>query len=89
MEDWHSRLEKKIDRLEEAVVQLARMEERMVTLFNRMDKYDEENERLENRLDKLESTSTKRATVFDLVNKAFWIVATALVSSVFWIFRSQ
>jgi predicted nuclease with TOPRIM domain len=89
MEDWQSRLEKKIDRLEEAVVQLARMEERMVTLFNRMDKYDEENERLENRLEKLESTSTRRSTVFDLVNKAFWIVATALVSSVFWIFRSQ
>jgi len=38
MEDWQVRMEHKIDRLSEAVVQLARMEERMVTLFNRMDK---------------------------------------------------
>jgi predicted nucleic acid-binding Zn-ribbon protein len=89
MEDWQSRLEKKIDRLEEAVVQLARMEERMVTLFNRMDKYDEEKDRLENRIDDLENTSTKRGTVFDAVGKGFWIVVTAVVSSIFWIFRSH
>jgi len=89
MEDWQSRLEKKIDRLEEAVVQLARMEERMVTLFNRMDKYDEEKDRLENRIDDLENTSTKRGTVFDAVGKGLWIVVTAVVSSIFWIFRSQ
>ena len=34
------RLEEKIDRLSDAVVSLARMEERMITLFNRMDKYE-------------------------------------------------
>jgi predicted nuclease with TOPRIM domain len=89
MEDWQTRLEKKIDRLEEAVVQLARMEERMVTLFNRMDKYEEDHDRLQNRIDELESTSTKRGTVFDAVGKGFWIVVTAVVSSIFWIFRSH
>ena len=31
-----SRIENKLDKLSEAVVQLARMEERLVTLFNRM-----------------------------------------------------
>lgn len=89
MEDWQVRMEQKIDRLSDAVVQLARMEERMVTLFNRMDKYDEEHDRIETRVDNLESTSTKRGTVFDAVNKSFWIVITALVSSIFWIFRGQ
>jgi uncharacterized coiled-coil protein SlyX len=89
MEDWQVRMEHKIDRLSEAVVQLARMEERMVTLFNRMDKYDEEHDRIETRVDNLENTSTKRGTVFDAVNKSFWIVITALVSSIFWIFRGQ
>ena len=87
MEDWQVRMEHKIDRLSEAVVQLARMEERMVNMFNRMDKYDEEHGRIETRVDKLENTSTKRGTVFDAVNKSFWIVATALVSSIFWMFR--
>lgn len=89
MEDWQVRMEHKIDRLSEAVVQLARMEERMVTLFNRMDKYDEEHDRIETRVDNLENTSTKRGTVFDAVNKSFWIVITALVSSIFWIFKSH
>jgi len=36
MEDWQVRMEHKIDRLSEAVVQLARMEERMVTLLLRL-----------------------------------------------------
>jgi hypothetical protein len=36
-ESRFDRLEEKIDRLSEAVVSLARMEERMITLFNRMD----------------------------------------------------
>lgn len=89
MEDWQIRMEHKIDRLSEAVVQLARMEERMVALFNRMDKYDDEHDRIETRVDNLENTSTKRGTVFDAVNKSFWIVITALVSSIFWIFRGQ
>jgi hypothetical protein len=64
MEDWQVRMEHKIDRLSEAVVQLARMEERMVTLFNRMDKYDEEHDRIETRVDNLENTSTKRGTYY-------------------------
>ena len=35
------RIEKKLDTLSDAVVSLARMEERMITLFKRMDNYDE------------------------------------------------
>ena len=34
-----SRIEGKLDKLSDAVIALARMEERMVTLFNRMGKY--------------------------------------------------
>ena len=35
MEDRLSRVEKKIDSLQEAVISLARVEERLVTVFNR------------------------------------------------------
>jgi hypothetical protein len=35
MEDRLSRVEKKIDTLQEAIVSLARVEERLVTVFNR------------------------------------------------------
>ena len=35
MEDRLSRVEKKIDSLQEAIISLARVEERLVTVFNR------------------------------------------------------
>jgi len=41
MEDWQYRIEAKIDKMSDAIVSMARMEERMVTLFKRMDMYDE------------------------------------------------
>lgn len=35
-----ARIEQKLDKLSEAVISLARMEERIIILFNRMDTYD-------------------------------------------------
>ncbi|WP_313350196.1 hypothetical protein [Paracoccus sp. (in: a-proteobacteria)] len=35
-----ARIETKLDRVETAIISLARMEERLVTLFNRMDRHD-------------------------------------------------
>lgn len=40
MEDWQHRIEAKIDKMSDAIVSMARMEERMITLFKRMDNYD-------------------------------------------------
>lgn len=88
MDEWQARMENKIDRLSDAVVQLARMEERMITLFNRMDKYENNHTKLEDRVDDLEDTSTKRGTVFEQFGKGFWIVVTAAVSSAFWWFNN-
>ena len=35
-----ARIEQKLDKLSEAVISLARVEERIIILFNRMDTYD-------------------------------------------------
>lgn len=88
MDEWQIRMENKIDRLSDAVVQLARVEERLITLFTRMDKYEETNIKLEQRVDTLEDTSIKRGTIFDQFGKGFWIIATAAVSSAFWWFNN-
>jgi hypothetical protein len=89
MTDEHrfDRLEEKIDRLSEAVVSLARIEERMITLFNRMDKSDKSADRLEGRVGKLEDISSGRGHVIRFFERIFWIVLTASVGAVFWIFR--
>lgn len=39
-DDRLDRIERKLDTMAEAIITLARMEERMVTLFRRMDSYD-------------------------------------------------
>ncbi|WP_353429259.1 hypothetical protein [Paracoccus denitrificans] len=54
------RLEAKVDRMSDAIVSLARMEERMVTLFNRMDRYDTEQREVIKRVAELERVAIGR-----------------------------
>jgi uncharacterized coiled-coil protein SlyX len=81
------RIENKLDKLAEAVVSLARMEERMVTLFNRMERYEGRQEGLEARIDEVENTSIKNGATLRFAERVFWIVATAAISTGFWYLR--
>jgi uncharacterized coiled-coil DUF342 family protein len=85
--DWQTRIEAKIDKLADAVVQLARMEERMITLFSRMDKYEERQEKLEEKVEGIASDLQSSDSKVKFAERIFWIVITAAVSSVFWIFK--
>ena len=53
-EDRLARIEEKLDKMSEAIVSLARMEERMISLFKRMDNYDQQQEIIGARITKLE-----------------------------------
>jgi hypothetical protein len=82
-----SRIEGKLDKLSDAVVALARMEERMVTLFNRMNKYEEKHEELEDKVvDIVNKVSTDGQTL-RFAERLFWIAASAGVSYLFWTIR--
>lgn len=90
MEDWQIRIENKIDRMSEAIIQLARVDERVMALRNRTDSIDDRLEKLSERLDELETTSTKRGTTFDTMGTAFWYVFSAVASVIvaslfFWV----
>lgn len=85
-----ARIEHKIDTLADAVINMARIEERMVTLFARMDGYDQRQningERvgaLSDRVVELE----KRSLVLNVIERLFYIVATAAVAYTFWHFQ--
>ena len=67
----------KIDELTKVVTTMARIEERMVTLFKRMDAYDTRHTTLVERVDDIESGATKHAAVFGLVDKVFWLILGA------------
>ena len=73
-----ARIEDKLDKLSDAVVSIVRVEERMVTLFKKMEAMDERQNVLDTRLIDLEKVSLSRGVVFRLVDKLAWLAIGAL-----------
>lgn len=84
-----SRIEDKLDKLSDAVVSLARMEERMVTLFKRMDNYEEDQKLVWEKIRKLTEVSTARGHALQFIERIWWIVLTAAVGAAFIYFRTM
>ena len=82
-EDRLSRMEEKLDRLSEAVVAMARMEERMLTLFKRMDKFDTALHKIDERMDEIERTAIAREQKIAFAERLFWMVCTGAVGLAF------
>lgn len=82
-EDRLERMEKKLDNLADALVSLVRMEERMVTLFKRMDSYDENQREMGKRIGTLERNTSSNGQLLRFAERLFWIVATAAVGYFF------
>lgn len=77
------RIEKKLDEVGQAIVALARMEERMITLFKRMDNLDAEQGNQGRRLQVVESKVGGNGQTLRFVERVFWIVVTAGVAFTF------
>ena len=86
-EDRLTRIEQKLDEVADAIVQLARMEERMITLFNRMDTYDKAQHKIADRLTEVEKTVAKKVTVVGIGERFTWLVVGALIVGLFEILR--
>lgn len=82
------RIEKKLDEMSEAIVALARMEERMVSLFKRMDTYDTVQSRLSERLERLERAQGINGQTLRFAERVFWIVVSAGVGFLFFKMRN-
>jgi len=78
-----SRIETKLDKLADAVVALARMEERMISLFSRMEKYEGRQTHLEGEIDDIKDI----AYSVKFAERVFWIVLTGAIGTAFWYFR--
>jgi C4-type Zn-finger protein len=76
-EDRLTRIEGKLDKMSEAITLLARMEERMITLFKRMEKYDEAQAQLVERVNAVEKVTIQRSVVYHIIDKGFWLVVGA------------
>ena len=82
------RIEKKLDDMSEAIVALARMEERMVSLFKRMDSYDKSQARNIERLEKLEKVQGVNGQTLRFAERVFWIIISAAVGYLFFKMRN-
>jgi hypothetical protein len=87
-EDRLTRIEDKLDKLSNAVVTLARMEERMITLFKRMDHYDDAQKHMWGRVRKLDEISASRGQKLHFMERIWWIVLTAAVGAGFMYMRT-
>jgi hypothetical protein len=76
-------MEEKLDRLSEAVVAMARMEERMLTLFKRMDKFDDALHKIDSRMDEMERKAIAREQKIAFAERLFWMVCTGAVGLAF------
>jgi CII-binding regulator of phage lambda lysogenization HflD len=82
-------IKEKVDEMAKAIVQLARMEERMLTLFKRMDKHDDAISELGKRISKMESSVGINGQTLRFAERIFWIVATAGVGYLFFLLRGS
>ena len=81
-EDRLLRIEDKIDKLSEAMVAIARTEEKLVSMeqkysaqYDRMNKFSE-------KLDKLEAITAQNSQTVTTINKLFWIALIAVAGAI-------
>ena len=83
MDDRLDRIELKVDRLAEAMVEMARMEERLVTVFKRMESMCGNLKKLDDRLDEIERKALLRGQKIAFAERIFWMVCTGAVGLAF------
>jgi hypothetical protein len=71
------RIEEKLDKLADAVISIARAEEKIVTLTSFSKQQSEMIQLLTTRIDRLESTVQENGSTISIINKIFWIVISA------------
>ena len=76
-------MEEKLDKLSEAIICVARIEERMISVFKWLDRVDEGFNKSDKRMDELEQTSNKRGQTIAFAERLFWIILTGAVGLVF------
>ena len=69
------RIEAKLDELTKVVTDLARFEERLVTLFKRMERQEEQLLNTSARLGEIEVITIGRGVVYQIIERGFWLVA--------------
>ena len=68
------RIEEKIDRMSEAIISLARAEEKIITLTSFSKQQSEQIQSVINRVDKIDEAVRANSNTVNFINKIFWIL---------------
>lgn len=74
-----NRIEAKLDQVAEAIIALARVEERTVAIQELINGVRREQDQIETRLRDLEKASARQGGGFSVYERGFWVVAAAAV----------
>lgn len=66
-----------------AIVAMARMEERMITVFKRLDSMDEAFKKFDERMDESEKQAIARGQKIAFAERIFWMICTGAVGLAF------
>ncbi len=81
------RVEIKIDRLSEALVSMARIEERVTTVLKQTDRFMDRLDKMEERLEIVELQSNLNKKSVTSTERVIWILLTAGISTAFYMLR--
>jgi methyl-accepting chemotaxis protein len=76
------RIEEKIDKLADAMISLARAEEKIVSLAELQSNQTERLNRLSHKIDEIAAETADNTRTVQLINKLFWVVLVAAVGAI-------
>ena len=78
------RIEEKLDQMVQAIIALARAEEKISTLAEFNKQQSEQIQSLINRIDRVEQLVNSNASTVNVINRIFWVILVGLISAVTW-----
>ena len=78
------RIEEKLDQMAQAIIALARAEEKISTLAEFNKQQSEQIQSLINRIDRVEQLVNSNASTVNVINKIFWVILVGLISAITW-----
>ena len=82
-DDRLTRMEDKLDKLSEAVLAIARMEEQMLTVFKRLENVDTSIKIMDDRIDDMEKQAITKGQKIAFAERIFWMILTGAVGLCF------
>ena len=82
IDDRLVRIEDKVDKLSEAMISLARTEEKLISLQQDHSNQHERLNRFSEKLDHIERTVNDNSRTVQFINKLFWVLIVAIVGAI-------